>query len=137
MRTLINLISFFCKFSLLLVYSLKKNKDGGNLDALHKTISKLENENLLLKSDADYLKQETWEIEKKEQMLVENCVSELSKSFLIRVFRSCLKIVLIQVSANKKLETIQEELKYKTKESSQQQDEITHLFSQVNRCEKK
>ena len=44
---------------------------------MYKTISRLENENYLLKSDANYLKEETLELEKKEQMLVDNCVNEL------------------------------------------------------------
>lgn len=91
----------------------KKDKEkGGNVDSLYKTITRLENENYLLKNDANYLKEETLELERKEQMLVDNCVNEL-------------------VNTNKKLETIQEELRYKTRESSQQQDEITSLYNQI------
>jgi hypothetical protein len=44
---------------------------------LYKTITRLENENYLLKNDANYLKEETLELERKEQMLVDNCVNEL------------------------------------------------------------
>ena len=58
-----------------------KSKERCGVDVLHKTISRLENENHLLKNNADYLKQETWDFEKKEQILVENCVKELCMKF--------------------------------------------------------
>jgi predicted nuclease with TOPRIM domain len=67
----------------LFIFNSVTNNTEDNVEALHKTISRLENENYLLKNDADNLKQETNEFEKKEQEFVENCVKELGKFFFV------------------------------------------------------
>ena len=51
---------------------------------------------------------------------------------VVFLFETKFNFSFIIANANKKLETIQEELKFKTKESAQQQDEITTLFNQVS-----
>uniref|UniRef100_A0A8B9JT28 Trafficking protein, kinesin binding 1a n=1 Tax=Astyanax mexicanus TaxID=7994 RepID=A0A8B9JT28_ASTMX len=67
---------------------------------------------------ASHLKSETETYEEKEQQLVNDCVQELRQSSL-------------QIS------TIAEELARKTEDASRQQEEITHLLSQIVDLQKK
>uniref|UniRef100_A0A3Q4HY66 Trafficking kinesin protein 1 n=1 Tax=Neolamprologus brichardi TaxID=32507 RepID=A0A3Q4HY66_NEOBR len=69
-------------------------------------------------SQANHLKSETETYEEKEQQLVNDCVKELRLSSL-------------QISA------IAEELARKTEDASRQQEEITHLLSQIVDLQKK
>ncbi|KAM7383933.1 hypothetical protein PAMA_011338 [Pampus argenteus] len=81
-------------------------------DTLQRKLKELEEENLSLRSEANHLKSETETYEEKEQQLVNDCVKELRLSSL-------------QIS------TIAEELARKTEDASRQQEEITHLLSQI------
>ncbi|XP_054462576.1 trafficking kinesin-binding protein 1-like [Anoplopoma fimbria] len=85
---------------------------------LQKKLQELEEENLSLRSEAHHLKSETEIYEEKEQQLVNECVKELRLSSL-------------QIS------TIAEELARKTGDASRQQEEITHLLSQIVDLQKK
>uniref|UniRef100_A0AAX7TQA7 Trafficking protein, kinesin binding 1a n=1 Tax=Astatotilapia calliptera TaxID=8154 RepID=A0AAX7TQA7_ASTCA len=87
-------------------------------DTLQKKLKELEEENLSLRSEANHLKSETETYEEKEQQLVNDCVKELRLSSL-------------QISA------IAEELARKTEDASRQQEEITHLLSQIVDLQKK
>nr|XP_043908095.1 trafficking kinesin-binding protein 1-like isoform X2 [Solea senegalensis] len=87
-------------------------------DTLQKKLKELEEENLSLRSEAHHLKSETEIYEEKEQQLVNDCVKELRLSSL-------------QISA------IAEELARKTEDASRQQEEITHLLSQIVDLQKK
>ncbi|XP_051520426.1 trafficking kinesin-binding protein 1 isoform X3 [Myxocyprinus asiaticus] len=91
---------------------------GSSLDILHQKLRDLEEENLTLRSEASHLKSETESYEEKEQQLVNDCVRELRQSS-------------IQIS------TIAEELAKKTEDASRQQEEITHLLSQIVDLQKK
>ncbi|XP_057684573.1 trafficking kinesin-binding protein 1-like isoform X2 [Corythoichthys intestinalis] len=92
---------------------------GGFLsDTLQRKLKELEEENLSLRSEASHLKSETETYEEKEQQLVNDCVKELKLSSL-------------QIS------TIAEELARKTDDASRQQEEITHLLSQIVDLQKK
>ncbi|XP_077362648.1 trafficking kinesin-binding protein 1 [Festucalex cinctus] len=92
---------------------------GGFLnDTLQRKLKELEAENLSLRSEASHLKSETETYEEKEQQLVNDCVKELRLSSL-------------QISA------IAEELARKTDDASRQQEEITHLLSQIVDLQKK
>ncbi|XP_051991130.1 trafficking kinesin-binding protein 1 isoform X2 [Xyrauchen texanus] len=91
---------------------------GSSLDILNQKLRDLEEENLSLRSEASYLKSETESYEEKEQQLVNDCVRELRQSS-------------IQIS------TIAEELAKKTEDASRQQEEITHLLSQIVDLQKK
>ncbi|XP_036411308.1 trafficking kinesin-binding protein 1-like isoform X1 [Megalops cyprinoides] len=82
------------------------------LDSLQRKLKELEEENLILRSEACHLKTETITYEEKEQQLVNDCVKELRESSL-------------QIS------TISEELAKKTEDAARQQEEITHLLSQI------
>ncbi|TNN54861.1 Trafficking kinesin-binding protein 1 [Liparis tanakae] len=93
----------------------KENAFGGTLQ---KKLRELEEENLSLRSEAHHLKSETEIYEEKEQQLVSECVKELQMSSL-------------QIS------TIAEELARKTGDASRQQEEITHLLSQIVDLQKK
>ncbi|XP_056268798.1 trafficking kinesin-binding protein 1-like isoform X2 [Pseudoliparis swirei] len=93
----------------------KENAFGGTLQ---KKLRELEEENLSLRSEAHHLKSETEIYEEKEQQLVSECVKELQMSSL-------------QIS------TIAEELARKTGDASCQQEEITHLLSQLVDLQKK
>uniref|UniRef100_A0AAX7UUT3 Trafficking protein, kinesin binding 1 n=1 Tax=Astatotilapia calliptera TaxID=8154 RepID=A0AAX7UUT3_ASTCA len=88
------------------------------VDTLQKKLKELEEENLSLRSEANHLKSETETYEEKEQQLVNDCVKELRLSSL-------------QISA------IAEELARKTEDASRQQEEITHLLSQIVDLQKK
>ncbi|XP_056439456.1 trafficking kinesin-binding protein 1-like [Gadus chalcogrammus] len=91
---------------------------GFGSDPLQMKLKELEEENLSLRSEASYLKSETETYEEKEQQLVNDCVKELRLSSL-------------QIS------TIAEELARKTEDASRQQEEITHLLSQIVDLQKK
>ncbi|MCI4385418.1 hypothetical protein PGIGA_G00050210 [Pangasianodon gigas] len=91
---------------------------GSNVDVLQRKLRDLEEENLSLRSEASHLKSETETYEEKEQQLVNDCVKELRQSSL-------------QIS------TIAEELTRKTEDAARQQEEITHLLSQVVDLQKK
>ncbi|XP_071771007.1 trafficking kinesin-binding protein 1 [Centroberyx gerrardi] len=91
---------------------------GFGTDTLQKKLKELEEENLSLRSEANHLKTETETYEEKEQQLVNDCVKELRLSSL-------------QIS------TIAEELARKTEDASRQQEEITHLLSQIVDLQKK
>ncbi|XP_024113673.2 trafficking kinesin-binding protein 1 isoform X1 [Oryzias melastigma] len=87
-------------------------------DTLQRKLKELEEENLSLRSEASHLKTETETYEEKEQQLVNDCVKELRLSSL-------------QISV------IAEELARKTEDASRQQEEITHLLSQIVDLQKK
>ncbi|XP_053506989.1 trafficking kinesin-binding protein 1 [Ictalurus furcatus] len=91
---------------------------GSSVDVLQRKLRDLEEENLSLRSEASHLKSETETYEEKEQQLVNDCVKELRQSSL-------------QIS------TIAEELTRKTEDAARQQEEITHLLSQVVDLQKK
>ncbi|XP_057211016.1 trafficking kinesin-binding protein 1 isoform X1 [Triplophysa rosa] len=91
---------------------------GSSLNVLQQKLRDLEVENLSLRSEASHLKSETESYEEKEQQLVNDCVRELKQSS-------------IQIS------TIAEELAKKTEDASRQQEEITHLLSQIVDLQKK
>nr|XP_055075174.1 trafficking kinesin-binding protein 1 isoform X1 [Misgurnus anguillicaudatus] len=91
---------------------------GSSLDVLQQKLRDLEEENLSLRSEASHLKFETESYEEKEQQLVNDCVRELRQSS-------------IQISS------IAEELAKKTEDASRQQEEITHLLSQIVDLQKK
>ncbi|XP_024921133.1 trafficking kinesin-binding protein 1 isoform X2 [Cynoglossus semilaevis] len=87
-------------------------------ETVQRKLKDLEEENLTLRSEAHHLKSETELYEEKEQQLVNDCVKELRLSSL-------------QIS------TIAEELARKTEDASRQQEEITHLLSQIVDLQKK
>uniref|UniRef100_A0A8C2ITP6 Trafficking kinesin-binding protein 1-like n=1 Tax=Cyprinus carpio TaxID=7962 RepID=A0A8C2ITP6_CYPCA len=91
---------------------------GSSLDILQQKLQDLEEENLSLRSEASQLKSETESYEEKEQQLVNDCIRELRQSS-------------IQISS------IAEELAKKTEDASRQQEEITHLLSQIVDLQKK
>ncbi|XP_055065497.2 trafficking kinesin-binding protein 1 isoform X2 [Misgurnus anguillicaudatus] len=88
------------------------------LDSLQKKLKDLEEENISLRSEANHLETETISYEEKEQQLVNDCVKELR-------------------DANLQISTIAEELARKTEDASRQQEEITHLLSQIVDLQKK
>ncbi|XP_072561561.1 trafficking kinesin-binding protein 1-like isoform X1 [Paramormyrops kingsleyae] len=88
------------------------------VDSMQKKLKDLELENIILRSEASHLKTETYSYEEKEHQLVDDCVRELRESSL-------------QISS------IAEELARKTEDASRQQEEITHLLSQIVDLQKK
>ncbi|XP_051999291.1 trafficking kinesin-binding protein 1 isoform X2 [Xyrauchen texanus] len=88
------------------------------LDSLQKKLQDLEAENIVLRSEANHLETETISYEEKEQQLVNDCVKELR-------------------DVNLQISTIAEELAKKTEDTSRQQEEITHLLSQIVDLQKK
>uniref|UniRef100_A0A671LLJ3 Trafficking kinesin-binding protein 1-like n=1 Tax=Sinocyclocheilus anshuiensis TaxID=1608454 RepID=A0A671LLJ3_9TELE len=88
------------------------------LDSLQKKLKDLEEENIILRSEANHLETETISYEEKEQQLVNDCVKELR-------------------DANIQISTIAEDLAKKTEDASRQQEEITHLLSQIVDLQKK
>ncbi|XP_056141594.1 trafficking kinesin-binding protein 1 isoform X1 [Lampris incognitus] len=88
------------------------------LDSLQKKLKDLEAENLSLRSEASHLETETISYEEKEQQLVNDCVKELR-------------------DANLQMSSLAEELARKTEDASRQQEEITHLLSQIVDLQKK
>ncbi|KAM9308532.1 trafficking kinesin-binding protein 1 isoform 4-T4 [Gastrophryne carolinensis] len=89
-----------------------------HLDSLQKKLKDLEDENIVLRSEACHLETETITYEEKEQQLVNDCVKELR-------------------DANIQIASISEELAKKTEDAARQQEEITHLLSQIVDCQKK
>ncbi|XP_033849010.3 trafficking kinesin-binding protein 1 isoform X3 [Acipenser ruthenus] len=87
-------------------------------DSLQRKLKDLEEENVVLRSEACHLKTETITYEEKEQQLVNDCVKELRDAS-------------IQISS------IAEELAKKTEDAARQQEEITHLLSQIVDLQKK
>ncbi|XP_029306822.1 LOW QUALITY PROTEIN: trafficking kinesin-binding protein 1 [Cottoperca gobio] len=88
------------------------------LDSLQKKLKDLEDENKSLRSEASHLETETISYEEKELQLVNDCVKELR-------------------DANVQISTLAEELARKTEDASRQQEEITHLLSQIVDLQKK
>uniref|UniRef100_A0AAQ6A0Y2 Trafficking protein, kinesin binding 1a n=1 Tax=Amphiprion ocellaris TaxID=80972 RepID=A0AAQ6A0Y2_AMPOC len=88
------------------------------LDSLQKKLKDLEEENKSLRSEASHLETETISYEEKEQQLVNDCVKELR-------------------DANVQISSLAEELARKTEDASRQQEEITHLLSQIVDLQKK
>ncbi|XP_060103497.1 trafficking kinesin-binding protein 1 isoform X3 [Heteronotia binoei] len=103
---------------------LKRNESSSSvqnyfhLDSLQKKLKDLEEENVVLRSEACQLKTETISYEEKEQQLVNDCVKELR-------------------DANIQIASISEELAKKTEDAARQQEEITHLLSQIVDLQKK
>ncbi|XP_077665402.1 trafficking kinesin-binding protein 1 isoform X5 [Eretmochelys imbricata] len=103
---------------------LKRNESSSSvqnyfhLDSLQKKLKDLEEENVVLRSEACQLKTETITYEEKEQQLVNDCVKELR-------------------DANIQISSISEELAKKTEDAARQQEEITHLLSQIVDLQKK
>ncbi|KAM9353747.1 trafficking kinesin-binding protein 1 [Symphorus nematophorus] len=88
------------------------------LDSLQKKLKDLEEENKSLRSEASHLETETISYEEKEQQLVSDCVKELRNS-------------------NLQISSLAEELARKSDDVSRQQEEITHLLSQIVDLQKK
>uniref|UniRef100_A0A8C2WYH5 Trafficking kinesin protein 1 n=1 Tax=Cyclopterus lumpus TaxID=8103 RepID=A0A8C2WYH5_CYCLU len=88
------------------------------LDSLQKKLKDLEDENKSLRSEASHLETETISYEEKELQLVNDCVKELR-------------------DANLQMSSLAEELARKTEDASRQQEEITHLLSQIVDLQKK
>ncbi|XP_048469549.1 trafficking kinesin-binding protein 1 isoform X1 [Rhincodon typus] len=89
-----------------------------HLDSLQKKLKDLEEENVVLRTETCHLQTETISYEEKEQQLVNDCVKELR-------------------DANLQLVNLAEELAKKTEDSARQQEEITHLLSQIVDLQKK
>ncbi|XP_018416577.1 PREDICTED: trafficking kinesin-binding protein 1 isoform X3 [Nanorana parkeri] len=87
-------------------------------DSLQKKLKDLEDENIVLRSEACHLQTETITYEEKEQQLVNDCVKELR-------------------DASFQIANISEELAKKTDDAARQQEEITHLLSQIVDIQKK
>ncbi|XP_051871403.1 trafficking kinesin-binding protein 1 isoform X2 [Pristis pectinata] len=83
-----------------------------HLDSLQKKLKDLEEENVVLRTETCHLQTETISYEEKEQQLVNDCVKELR-------------------DANIQLVNLAEELAKKTEDAARQQEEITHLLSQI------
>ncbi|CAB1420316.1 unnamed protein product [Pleuronectes platessa] len=88
------------------------------LDSLQKKLKDLEEENKSLRSEANHLEIETISYEEKEQQLVNDCVKELR-------------------NANLQMSSLAEDLARKSEDASRQQEEITHLLSQIVDLQKK
>uniref|UniRef100_A0A8C5Q8E6 Trafficking kinesin protein 1 n=2 Tax=Leptobrachium leishanense TaxID=445787 RepID=A0A8C5Q8E6_9ANUR len=89
-----------------------------HFDSLQKKLKDLEDENIVLRSEACHLETETITYEEKEQQLVNDCVKELK-------------------DASFQIINISEELAKKTEDAARQQEEITHLLSQIVDIQKK
>uniref|UniRef100_A0A1A8IVU0 Trafficking protein, kinesin binding 1 n=1 Tax=Nothobranchius kuhntae TaxID=321403 RepID=A0A1A8IVU0_NOTKU len=88
------------------------------VDSLQKKLKDLEEENKSLRSAANHLETETISYEEKEQQLVNDCVKELR-------------------GANLQISSLAEDLARKAEDASRQQEEITHLLSQIVDLQKK
>ncbi|XP_075683203.1 trafficking kinesin-binding protein 1 isoform X3 [Rhinoderma darwinii] len=103
---------------------LKRNESSSSVqkifhfDSLHKKLKDLEDENIVLRSEACHLQTETITYEEKEQQLVNDCVKELR-------------------DASIQIASISDELAKKTEDAARQQEEITHLLSQIVDIQKK
>uniref|UniRef100_A0A4W3HB42 Trafficking kinesin protein 1 n=1 Tax=Callorhinchus milii TaxID=7868 RepID=A0A4W3HB42_CALMI len=89
-----------------------------HLDSLQRKLKDLEEENVVLRTEACHLETETITFEEKEQQLVNDCVKELR-------------------NANIQLVNLSDELSKKTEDTARQQEEITHLLSQIVDLQKK
>ncbi|XP_067857913.1 trafficking kinesin-binding protein 1 isoform X2 [Heptranchias perlo] len=89
-----------------------------HLDSLQRKLKDLEEENVVLRTETCHLQTETISYEEKEQQLVNDCVKELR-------------------DANIQLLNLSEELAKKTEDAARQQEEITHLLSQIVDLQKK
>ncbi|XP_078055762.1 trafficking kinesin-binding protein 1 isoform X3 [Mustelus asterias] len=89
-----------------------------HLDSLQRKLKDLEEENVVLRTETCHLQTETISYEEKEQQLVNDCVKELRES-------------------NIQLVNLAEELAKKTEDTARQQEEITHLLSQIVDLQKK
>ncbi|XP_015265949.1 PREDICTED: trafficking kinesin-binding protein 1 isoform X1 [Gekko japonicus] len=108
----------FCSTPLKRNESTSSVQNYFHLDSLQKKLKDLEEENVVLRSEACQLKTETITYEEKEQQLVNDCVKELR-------------------DANIQIGSISEELAKKTEDAARQQEEITHLLSQIVDLQKK
>ncbi|XP_063308161.1 trafficking kinesin-binding protein 1 isoform X3 [Pelobates fuscus] len=103
---------------------LKRNESSSSVqnyfhfDSLQRKLKDLEDENIVLRSEACHLETETITYEEKEQQLVNDCVKELR-------------------DANFQIVSISDELAKKTEDAARQQEEITHLLSQIVDIQKK
>ncbi|KAG8572705.1 hypothetical protein GDO81_012134 [Engystomops pustulosus] len=103
---------------------LKRNESSSSVqnyfhfDSLQQKLKDLEDENIVLRSEACHLQTETITYEEKEQQLVNDCVKELR-------------------DANIQIANISEDLAKKTEDAARQQEEITHLLSQIVDIQKK
>ncbi|XP_044150082.1 trafficking kinesin-binding protein 1 isoform X4 [Bufo gargarizans] len=103
---------------------IKRNESSSSVqnyfhfDSLQKKLKDLEDENIVLRSEACHLQTETITYEEKEQQLVNDCVKELR-------------------DASIQIASISEELAKKTEDAARQQEEITHLLSQIVDIQKK
>ncbi|XP_010779122.1 trafficking kinesin-binding protein 1 isoform X2 [Notothenia coriiceps] len=88
------------------------------MDSLQKKLKDLEEENKSLRSEAIHLETETISYEEKELQLVNDCVKELR-------------------DANVQISTLADDLARKSEDASRQQEEITHLLSQIVDLQKK
>ncbi|EPY83660.1 trafficking kinesin-binding protein 1 [Camelus ferus] len=128
---------------------LKRNESSSSvqnyfhLDSLQKKLKDLEEENVVLRSEACQLKTETITYEEKEQQLVNDCVKELStpRPRPLFHFPHCHGYNLMHLQyardANVQIASISEELAKKTEDAARQQEEITHLLSQIVDLQKK
>nr|XP_032815415.1 trafficking kinesin-binding protein 1 isoform X2 [Petromyzon marinus] len=91
---------------------------GLHMDTIHRKLRDLEEENISLRSEASQLQNETIDYEEKEDQLVNDCVRELRES-------------------NSQVLTLTEELARRSEDASRQQEEITHLLSQIVDLQKK
>ncbi|XP_078621554.1 trafficking kinesin-binding protein 1-like isoform X13 [Branchiostoma floridae x Branchiostoma japonicum] len=96
-----------------------------NIDALHKKIQTLEEENLHIRSEAAKLKTETVDYEEQEAKLVSDCVKELS------TFQDELK------EANTQIKQLTEELVRKNEDNARFQEESTSYLAQTIDLNKK
>ncbi|CAM9602076.1 unnamed protein product [Lampetra fluviatilis] len=92
--------------------SLVSGHIPAQLDAVHKRLKELEDENLRLRSKACHIKTETISYEEKEQQLVNDCVKGLRDAHL-------------------QIGHLTDELGRRNEDSARQQEEITHLLSQI------
>lgn len=83
-----------------------------HLDSLQKKLKDLEEENVVLRTETCHLQTETTSYEEKEQQLVNDCVKELRNS-------------------NVQLVALADELAKRAEDGARQQEEITHLLSQI------
>lgn len=97
---------------------------------------------------ASHLETETISYEEKEQQLVNDCVKELRKkrqnfhyihTLLIKSgpFGQILILSVIPGNSNLQITSLSEELARKSDDASRQQEEITHLLSQIVDLQKK
>ncbi|ETE58865.1 hypothetical protein L345_15410, partial [Ophiophagus hannah] len=93
---------------------------------------------------ACHLKTETITYEEKEQQLVNDCVKELkwidssdNGALLEEVYSVPFSYVSLKRDANLQIASISEELAKKTEDAARQQEEITHLLSQIVDLQKK